>query len=117
MTVGFFAPFGIAGESGVAPPCGAVFGYAMRLTCNDSLPDLQDPVNCWIDSDYQDGVGTGRRAVRIASCWNGVNSSNRREANCSHTCNKKTCFVPNLLCDHSGLDLVEMISVIIRLML
>jgi hypothetical protein len=89
MTVGFFAPFGIAGESRVAPPCGAVFGYAVRLTCNDSLPDLQDPVNCWIGSEHHYGVDAGRRAVRIASCWDGVNSSNRREANRSHMCNKK----------------------------
>lgn len=102
MTVGFFAPFGIAGESRAAPPCVAIFGYTVRLTCNSSLPDLQVPVNYWSDSKYRYDLDAGRRTVRVASCWNGVNSSNRREANRSHICNKKTCFVPNLLCDHFG---------------
>jgi cytochrome c oxidase subunit 7c len=32
MAVGFFAPFGIAGESRAAPPWGAVFGCTMPLT-------------------------------------------------------------------------------------
>lgn len=108
MTVGFFAPFGIAGESRATPPCVAVFGYAMRLTGNFSLPDLQDSVNCWIDSKYRCGLDARRRAVRVASCWNGVNSSNRREANCSHIC--KISFVPNLLCDQTSLGTTNLVD-------
>ncbi|KAL7906981.1 hypothetical protein GGI35DRAFT_101419 [Trichoderma velutinum] len=58
MATGFFAPFGIAGESTAAPPCVAVFLCAEMLIPEASLPNLQDPVNgCF---DYKRLMWAGR---------------------------------------------------------